>query len=110
VRFALGVRAPKGVRMPRHTRPRTNPGPAPQPSESASPAPDLKDDQVARWAELIADGRDTFPDGLPSPQRERLLAAVRQRLRGRLVRLIARAIAARLRRAPAPDREDPTDA
>jgi hypothetical protein len=53
---------------------------------------------VARWADLIADGRGDLPDGLADVDRERLLAAVRQRLRERLVHLIARAIAARLHR------------
>jgi hypothetical protein len=68
----------------------------------------LSDEQVGRWADVIADGRDDFPDGLPSPGRERLLAAVRERLRGRLVRLIARAIAARLHRRARSETECPT--
>jgi len=70
----------------------------------------LTDDQVGRWADLIADSRDGFPDNLPPPDRERLLAAVRVRLRGRLVRHIARAIAARLRRPARLDTENSTDA
>jgi hypothetical protein len=82
--------------MPRRP-PRTSPAPA---------APGLGADQVARWADLIAEGRDAFPEGLPAPDHERLLAAVRRRLRDRLVRLIARAIAARLYRRARPGTED----
>ena len=53
---------------------------------------------------MIADGRGEFPTGLAPPDRDRLLAAVRRRLRDRMVRHIARAIAARLRRDPGPSR------
>jgi hypothetical protein len=62
------------------------------------PPAGLTPEQIDRWAALIADGRDNFPGDLPSPDRDVLLAAVRQQLRGRLIRLIARAIAARLYR------------
>jgi hypothetical protein len=55
------------------------------------------------WAELIADGRDQFPAGLPPPDRDRLLAEVRRRRRERLVRHIARAIALDLRGAARPE-------
>jgi hypothetical protein len=86
--------------MPRHQRPQTAPPPPP-------PA-GLTPEQVDRWAAPIADGRDAFPDDLPPDDRDRLLLAVRERLRSQLVRLIARAIAAQLRRRP--DTENPTDA
>jgi hypothetical protein len=92
--------------MPRETRLPASPAPTPTPPS----VPGLTDDQVSRWADLIADGRDTLPDDLPPPDQARLLAAVRERLRGRLVRLIARAIAARLRRPAWPGPEDLPDA
>ena len=95
--------------MPRQTRPPASPAPTPPPA-SAPSAPGLTDDQVNRWADLSADGRDAFPEGLPAPDHERLLAAVRERLRGRLVRLIARAIAARLYRRARPGTEGPNHA
>jgi hypothetical protein len=53
----------------------------------------LADDQVNRWAELIAGGRDRFPPDLPPSDRDRLLTEVRRRRRDRLVQHIARAIA-----------------
>jgi hypothetical protein len=65
----------------------------------------LTDDQLDRWADLIADGRGEFPTELDPPHRDRLLVAVRCRLRDRLVRYIARAIAARLRREDGPRSE-----
>jgi len=87
--------------MPRRPPLRTSPAP---------PATGLAEDQIDRWADLIADGRDAFPKGLPAPDHERLLGAVRERLRGRLVRLIARAIAARLYRRARPGTEGPNHA
>jgi len=71
-----------------------------QPNDRASAAaiePTLTQDQVQRWAELIAVGRDAFPVDLPPPDRDSLLAAVRRRRRDRLVLHIARAIACDLR-------------
>jgi hypothetical protein len=90
--------------MPRDTRSRTwsDSGPS-SPPDGLSAA--LNDDQIARWADLIADGRDCVPDGLRPPERGRLEVAVRRRLRDRLVHLIARAIATRLRRGDRPDTE-----
>src|SRR2546423_12142974 len=96
--------------MPRRAQERTSPAADRPPAPPAPAITGLTGDQVDRWADLIADGRDGFPDGLPAPDHERLLAAVRQRLRGRLVRLIARAIAARLRPGARPDTEAPTPA
>lgn len=69
----------------------------------------LTAEQVARWADVIAEGRDDFPEDLSSPSRVLLLAAVRERLRRRLVRHIARAIAARLRLKGQSDKEDRID-
>jgi hypothetical protein len=81
--------------------------PTPVPHRLAPPADlrGLTDDQVSRWADLIADGRDDLPDGLPPHDHERLAEAVRRRLRDRMLRLIARAIAARLRRDGRPGGE-----
>jgi hypothetical protein len=91
--------------MPRRPPPTTSPRLKSQtPPTSAETC--LTEEQGERWADVIADGRDVFPDGLPSPWRERLLAAVRDRLRNRLVRFIARAVAARLRRRVLADTED----
>jgi hypothetical protein len=84
--------------MPRRPPEPTSPRLKSQTRPSVAPETCLTTEQIDRWADVIADGRDDFPDGLPSPSRERLLTAVRERLRSRLVHLIARAIAARLRR------------
>lgn len=60
---------------------------------AAAAEPELTPEQVQRWAELIADGRDVFPADLPLPDRDRLLMEVRRRRRDRLVLHIARVIA-----------------
>ncbi len=70
--------------------------------ESLESANRLAHDQIARWADRIADGRDEFPADLVEPDRSALADAVRLRLRDRLVRLVARAIAARLARRDTP--------
>ena len=49
--------------------------------------------ELARWADLIADGRDAFPSRLADPDRSAPEDLVRVRLRERLIRHIARAIA-----------------
>ena len=54
--------------------------------------------QIDRWANMIADGRCDLPDDLAAGDRDRMVIAVRQRLRDRLLQLIARAIAAEIRR------------
>ena len=59
-------------------------------------------DPVARLADLVADGRVPFPPDLPAAERARLAAAVRARLRDRLVGLVARAVAADLAAARPP--------
>lgn len=86
--------------------PNFQPRPRPAPREP-EPAADLTSEQIARWAERIADGRDEFPADLGEPDRSALADAVRVRLRDRLVRHVARAIAGRLARPQEqPDSED----
>jgi hypothetical protein len=63
----------------------------------------LGPEQLRRWAELIADGRDQFPSDLPPPDRDRLLAEVRRRRRDRLVQHIGHAIALHLSGAERPE-------
>ncbi len=58
----------------------------------------LTDVQIGRLAEMVADGRCELPDDLPTGDGQRLQANVRGRLRLRLVRYIARAIAQHLHR------------
>lgn len=53
----------------------------------------LDNDQLERWAELIASGETPFPENLGARDSETLLAMVRSRRRQRLVRFIAREIA-----------------
>src|SRR5205823_14082846 len=86
-------------------------GHPPRPIRDAAPQPGGPPgpDQVARWAELIADGRDEFPADLDQLDRTALLAAVRRRLRERLIRLVARAVAARIYREARAGLEVPTD-
>ena len=76
------------------------------PRPDPSPPHRLTTDQLARWADRIADGRDAFPADLPDPDRSNLADAVRGRLRDRLLRLVARAIAERLARPDATAVED----
>jgi len=56
-------------------------------------------DQLALWADRIAEGRDELPSDSGDSDRTRLAEMVRERLRNRLIRHIARAIANRLGRA-----------
>jgi hypothetical protein len=77
--------------MDRQIPPRTSPEKPPDeptartPDNPAIPA-SLDHDQLDRWAQMIADGRSEFPNGLAPLHHDRLLAAVRQRLRDRMVR------------------------
>ena len=80
---------------------RPNPEPKPaadiqttrtNPLQGASDAP-LTVDQLRRWAPMIADGQDQFPENLQPEDREKLLKEVRHLLRERLLNLVARAIA-----------------
>jgi hypothetical protein len=96
--------------MPRRSQQQTSRNPQSLTPPTPCAETGLTTEQVERWADMIADGRDEFPDRLPSPSRERLLAAVRERLRSRLVRHIARAIAAWLRRRAGSDTENTTHA
>jgi hypothetical protein len=68
------------------------------PPANAPAATRLTTDQIDRWAERIAAGRDEFPADLTDPDRISLAAAVRVRLRDRLVRLVARSVAERMLR------------
>jgi len=58
--------------------------------------PDLNADQIARWADRIAEGEDEFPAELSQLNRDALAEAVRARLRERLLHLIAGAVAHRM--------------
>jgi hypothetical protein len=88
------------------SRPDSNPPRRPSAPREPEPANGLTPDQIARWADRIADGRDEFPTDLTDPDRSALADAVRVRLRDRLVRLVARAIASRMARPDAPDSEE----
>jgi hypothetical protein len=54
--------------------------------------------QLARWAELIAEGRAAFPAALPSVQAAQLGSEVRKRRQARLLRWIAQVVAQDLSR------------
>jgi hypothetical protein len=69
----------------------------------------LTDDQIDRYAELIADGRYEFPENLRPPDKERLQREVRRWLRERMVRLISRAIAHHFGAGAGPIAEDSED-
>jgi hypothetical protein len=89
--------------MPRRTESRTrrqrHTDPAPPPSRTDPPVTGgLTDAQVERLAAWLADGRGEAPAGLSGADRLRLESAVRGHLRRRLVHLIARAVAADIRR------------
>jgi hypothetical protein len=73
--------------------------------EAADTANPLTADQLNRWATLIADGRDSFPNELSAEDREYLTAEVRRLLRERLLSLIARAIARDIFRSERKDKE-----
>jgi hypothetical protein len=83
----------------------TDPKPSANQAPTTAAASALTEEQVSRWADLIAEGQDAFPDKLPAADSNRLAAAVRKRLRNRLVRFIARAIAAEIHRKAWPDAE-----
>ncbi len=51
---------------------------------------------VGRLAPLVADGEVDWPDDLPEQQAAELTAMVRRRRRSRLIKLIARLIAAQI--------------
>ncbi len=85
------------------TDPRLTPGPGPP------DGPVLTEEQVRRWAVLLAEGRTEFPDGLTPIDRERLLAQVRAQGRARLIRWIARALAWEVHHQAGRRQEDDTD-
>ena len=70
----------------------------------------LSPDQIRRWADRIADGHGQVPEDLGVADRDRLEAEVRQRLRDRLVRHIARVLAVTIQREASQRQEDATDA
>jgi hypothetical protein len=72
------------------------------PCSPSNPLPGLTADQIAKWADRIAAGRDEFPADLSEPDRSALADAVRGRLRDRLLRLAAQAVAHRVAEAPSP--------
>src|SRR5579871_1507004 len=99
--------------MPRQSNPQdqhSGPDNDPSPAERSSPTTlaALTPQQVDRLAELIADGCYELPSELEPADRDRLIGEVRARLRNRLVRLIARALAHRLHRESGPSIEDKT--
>lgn len=53
----------------------------------------VQDVDLERWAQLIADGEVSFPGDLAPEQAQRLQRIVRERMRRRLIRFIARRIA-----------------
>jgi hypothetical protein len=80
-----------------------------QPSSRTEPTPELDafpggltGEQIGRLAAMIADGRCECPHDLQPADRERLRGEARRRLRDRLVRFIARAVAQHLRTAGQP--------
>jgi len=70
----------------------------------------LTQDQLRRWASLIAKGETELPADLRSDDRELLLAESRRLLRTRLVHLVARFIALDIHRDRGQSREDESDA
>jgi len=77
---------------------------SPEHQDSASLT--LTRDQVTLWADRIASGQDEFPTDLLDPDRSALAHEVREKLRLRLMRLVARAIAKQLVSGP-PKEGDP---
>ena len=59
---------------------------------------ELTDEQMERWAQLLADGEVEFPEALPAHQAEALVAEVRRLRRKSLIRFIARQIARHIKR------------
>ena len=81
----------------------------PETTSDCTPAPiepSASEDQLRRWAELVVEGQALLPEDLFPADEERLVALVRIQLRGRLVRLIARALATHISRRAEPVTED----
>ena len=91
--------------MPNH-QPRDQTGSPPGPAFLVG----LTEEQMARLAEMIADGRCEFPQDLHSSDAQRLGRRVSLRLRSRLIHFIARAIADHLSRARSSPPEAPEHA
>lgn len=77
----------------RRSGPAADDVPSPAASRDGGSLGPLSPDQIQRWAALIAEGASEFPQELSAPDRDRLVAEVRHRLRVRLVTLVAKAIA-----------------
>jgi hypothetical protein len=63
----------------------------------------LSDDQIDRLAAMIANGCCEWPTHFPARESQRLQVEVRSRLRHRLIRLVARAIALDVRGMAQPE-------
>jgi hypothetical protein len=61
----------------------------------------LTSEQLARWAQLVADGQEAFPDEHSSLQRQQMLEQVRTRRRARLVNYICQQVARDIHRGAA---------
>ena len=79
-------------RVPIQTSVTTNPGTAASPSSNLSES-ELTEEQLQRWAQLIACGEAEFPSELGLEDLKELLLLIGHFRRERLVSFIARAIA-----------------
>ena len=71
----------------------------PQPDQPGSPRSRLDDEQLRRWAAMVAAGETSMPTDLQSDQIQAFIALVRQMRRNRFVSHIARCIALDMQRA-----------
>ncbi len=62
----------------------------------------LTPEQIQRWARLIAEGRGELPAELDAASRDLLVDEVRRLLKARLIRFVARVIAADIQRRGSP--------
>ena len=89
--------------MPNRAKPSSSSiSPEPCPGESSPDADSLSPtsqptQSISRWAALVAEGTVAFPSGLTAEESEQLRADVSRRRRERLVKFLARVIAADIR-------------
>lgn len=92
--------------MPNRAKPLSSSiSPKPCPCKSSSDADSLSPispisqptQSISRWAALVAEGAVAFPSGLTAEESEQLRADVSRRRRERLVKFLARVIAADIR-------------